>query len=61
MKRKPPMTKKARDHMAKHSVIEEAITDALSEEKGGNCSRSFASVTKAMDVCTKFNIKTILA
>jgi hypothetical protein len=47
--------------MAKHDVIEEAITDALSKEKGGNCSRSFASVTKVMYVCTKLNIITILA
>lgn len=42
--------------MAKHSVIEEAITDALSKEKGGNCSRSFASVTKVMDIRTKLLI-----
>jgi hypothetical protein len=33
MKRKPPMTKKARDRMAKHSVVEEAITRSVKERK----------------------------
>ncbi len=45
-----------RDHLARHSVIEEAITDSLSKEKGGNCSRSFASIKKVTNVHSNFYI-----
>jgi hypothetical protein len=39
--------KKARDHLAKQSIMQEAVTHALQKEKGGNCSRSYASVAKS--------------
>jgi hypothetical protein len=39
--------KKARDHLAKQSVMKEAVIDALQKEKGGNYQRSYASVAKA--------------
>ncbi len=41
-----PYFKKARDHLAKQSIMKEAVVDALQKEKGGNCSRSYASVAK---------------
>jgi hypothetical protein len=41
-----PYEKKARDHLAKQSVMKEAVVNALQKDKGGNCSRSYASVAK---------------
>jgi hypothetical protein len=41
-----PYEKKARDHLAKQSVMKEAVVSALQKDKGGNCSRSYASVAK---------------
>ncbi len=41
-----PYEKKARDHLAKQSVIKGAVVNALQKEKGGNCLRSYASVAK---------------
>ncbi len=32
--------------MAKQSIMKEAVTQALQKDKGGNCSRSYASVAK---------------
>jgi hypothetical protein len=41
-----PYEKKARDHLAKQSVMKEAVTHALQKEKEGNCLRSYASGAK---------------
>jgi hypothetical protein len=43
---KIPYEKKTRDHMVKQDLMRECITDALRKEKGGNCSRSYASLAK---------------
>jgi hypothetical protein len=43
---KIPFEKKKRDHMAKQGIMKECITNALRKEKGGNCSRSYASLAK---------------
>jgi hypothetical protein len=32
--------------MAKQGLMQEATTDALQKEKGGNCVRSYASLAK---------------
>jgi hypothetical protein len=41
-----PYEKKARDQLAKQSVMKEAVVAALQKDKGGNCSRSYAGVAK---------------
>jgi hypothetical protein len=41
-----PHEKKARGHLAKQSVMKETVVNALQKDKGGNCSRSYASVAK---------------
>jgi hypothetical protein len=43
---KEPYAKKARDHQAKQNLMKECIVDALRKAKGGNCSRSYASLAK---------------
>jgi hypothetical protein len=43
---KMPYEKQARDHLAKQALMKECITDALRKQKGGNCSRSYASLAK---------------
>jgi hypothetical protein len=54
---RPPFEKKARDHLAKQSVMKEAVTHALRKEHGGNCSRSYASVAKDTgDLCSSQTI-----
>jgi hypothetical protein len=50
MRRKFLSKKKARDHLMKQETMIDCITDALRKEKGGNCSRSFASVAKVRKV-----------
>ncbi len=51
---KIPYEKKSRDHLAKQDLMKDAIVDALRKEKGGNCSRSFGSLTG--DWCRKVTI-----
>ncbi len=41
-----PFERKKREHMAKQELMQECISDALSKEKGGNCSRSYANLAK---------------
>ncbi len=43
---KRPFEKMQRDHMTKQALMKDAITDALSKQKGGNCVRSYASIAK---------------
>jgi hypothetical protein len=43
---KIPYEKQARDHLEKQTLMKECITDALRKQKGGNCSRSHASLAK---------------
>jgi hypothetical protein len=43
---KEPYAKKAHDHQAKQHLMKECIVDALRKAKGGNCSRSYASLAK---------------
>jgi hypothetical protein len=45
---KIPYDKMQRDHMAKQAHMKDAITDALSKQKGGNCVRSYASIAKVL-------------
>ena len=45
---KIPYEKQARDHLAKQSLMKECITDALRKQRGGNCSRSYASLAKVL-------------
>jgi hypothetical protein len=47
---KVPFEKQARDHVAKQALMKECITDALRKQKGGNCSRSYASLAKVNTV-----------
>ncbi len=55
---KVPFEKKARDHLAKQSVMKEAVVDALQKEKGENYQRSYASVAKATgDWCCSQTIR----
>ncbi len=42
-----PYEKQSRDHLAKQNVMKEAVTHALQKEKGGNYSRSYASLAKS--------------
>ena len=52
-----PYEKQSRDHLAKQSVMKEAVTHALQKVKGGNCSRSYASVAKSTgDWCSSQTI-----
>jgi hypothetical protein len=43
---KEPFERKQREHMAKQKLMKECITEALAKQKGGNCSRSYASLSK---------------
>ena len=43
---KAPYEKKARDHLVKQELMKECIVDSLRKAKGGNCSRSYASLAK---------------
>jgi hypothetical protein len=43
---KIPYKKKQSDHLAKQGQMQEAIVDALQKTKGGNCVRSYASLSK---------------
>ncbi len=45
---KVPYEKKARDHLAKQGLMTECITDALKKQKGGSCSRPYASLAKVI-------------
>ncbi len=47
---KIPFEKMQRDHMAQQAHMKDAITDALSKQKGGNCVRSYASIAKVLSV-----------
>ncbi len=38
--------RKRREHMAKQHLMKEYISEALMKQKGGNCSRSYASLAK---------------
>ena len=52
-----PYEKQSRDHLAKQSFMKEAVTHALQKVKGGNCSRSYASVAKSTgDWCSSQTI-----
>ena len=54
---KIPYEKKQRDHMAKQGIMRECVVDALKKAKGGNCSRSYASLAKATgDWCNRSTI-----
>jgi hypothetical protein len=41
-----PFERKRREHMAKQELMQECISDALTKEKGRNCSRSYANLAK---------------
>jgi hypothetical protein len=47
-KAKEPYEKQARDHLAKQALMTECVTDALKKQKGGNCTRSYASLAKVI-------------
>ena len=54
---KEPYEKASRDHLGKQKVMQEAVTHALQKDKGGNCSRSYASVAKSTgDWCSSQTI-----
>jgi hypothetical protein len=57
VKEREPYEKQSRDHLEKQKVMQEAVTDALQKVKGGNCSRSYASVAKSTgDWCSSQTI-----
>ena len=51
---KIPYEKKTREHMMKHDIMRECVTDSLRKESGGNCSRSYASLAKVYSISFLF-------
>ncbi len=58
MEEREPYEKKARDHLAKQTVMKEGVVAALQKAQGGNCQRSYASVAKDVgDWCSSTTIR----
>ena len=52
---KLPFERKRREHMAKQHLMKECISEALMKQKGGNCSRSYASLAKVRSASSCFD------